>query len=132
MFFGNQEAIYSERANILPICAGDQFRPVLVRLIGGESALLLRMRILEKLCIAVGFGHRKFRIFGSANGKRQLATETSMGISSFAQCDWLYKIGMIFRENGKFRFTSLSGAGGFSRNFGRMGGFMFQIKKGGT
>ena len=50
---------------VLPIWAGCQFRPVRVRLFGGDAELLLGMGIIRKLRIAVDFGDR---CFGSGHG----------------------------------------------------------------
>ena len=49
--FGNQESIASERAIILPIWVGGQFRPVRGRLIGGDADLLLRIHIVNNCAL---------------------------------------------------------------------------------
>ena len=59
----------SDRAIILPIWVGSQFRPVKVRLIGGDAELLLRMDIIEK-CVYRLISESVTATLGMANGKR--------------------------------------------------------------
>ena len=54
--FRCQESGASGHADILPIWVGGQFRPVIVRLIGGDTELLPRMNFIAKLRISVDFG----------------------------------------------------------------------------
>ena len=80
---GDQELRGSGDAIISPIRDGGQFRPVRVRLIGGDAGLLLRMDIIGKLCIADGSGNRSPHI-----GQCELQSMTrnggkSMGATSF-------------------------------------------------
>ena len=71
---GDHGSICSERAIILPICVGNQFRPVRARLIGGDAEIPLRMGIIEKRYITVDFGMRDFHIWegrvGSDDSRR--------------------------------------------------------------
>ena len=94
-----QESGGSEHAIILPIWVGGRFRPVRVRLIGGEAELLSGMDIIGKLRIAADFGKRNFCILGVVSGKRWLASVETMGSSSSPNCARLYKIGRILRGN---------------------------------
>ena len=52
----------SEHDITAPIWVGGQFRPVRVRLIGGDTELLLEMEIITELRITVGFGNRNFHV----------------------------------------------------------------------
>ena len=52
----------SEIAVVLPICVGEQFLPVSVRLVSSDAELLLWFWVIGKLDATVGFGRRKFHI----------------------------------------------------------------------
>ena len=60
--FVNQQGRVSDASTVLPICANDSFKPVRIRLIGGETEVLLRMNMVKKLDIAVCFGIDRFKV----------------------------------------------------------------------
>ena len=126
---GDQELRGSGDAIISPIRDGGQFRPVRVRLIGGDAGLLLRMDIIGKLCIAVDFRKRNAHIGNGVwkamarNGEDRWVFHLSPNASGYT------KLGTYFRENGKFRFMSLSGTSGFRGNFGCNGSFCTETRQ---
>ena len=96
MFSVDREPRGSDRSIILPILVGYRFRPVRVRLIGGEAGLLVWVDIIEKLRIAVDFGPRNFHI-GEAEWK--VATRNGGNrcvLPLTPNCATLCKIGRIF------------------------------------
>ena len=98
-FFRSRESGASHHSIIVSIWVAGGFRLVRVRLVGGDSELLLAMNIIEKLRIKVDFAHRnshigqgEWRAMARNGGK-------SMRIPPRSNFARLYEIGVVFREN---------------------------------
>ena len=66
--FGNRQGRDSDSSTAMPIWVDGDFRPAKIRLINGETELLLGVGIVRKLRLAVDFGCERFQV-GQGDGK---------------------------------------------------------------